>query len=248
MRYLSLLFLTLLISCKPSEKKLTAQQIIDKAIKISGSNKIANSNIKFKFRDKKYQAIRKINGEFTLIRKQKNDSLGIISDFVSNNGFKREINGKPITVSDSIANNLSNSVNSVHYFSVLPFGLNDKAVNKKLLPPATINGKKYYKIEVTFSKNGGGEDFEDVFIYWIGQQDFLLDYLAYGYHTNSGGQRFRAINKTVINNGIRFVNYDNYKPLNKKIKLIDIDKAFEKKELKKISEINLEYISVELLN
>ncbi len=58
------------ISCNPSEKKLTAQQIIDKTIVNSGADKVANSEITFKFRDKEYSAIRK-NGNFKLSRKFK---------------------------------------------------------------------------------------------------------------------------------------------------------------------------------
>ncbi|MGJ8760464.1 MAG: DUF6503 family protein [Polaribacter sp.] len=247
MKYLSILFLAFLISCKPSENKLTAQQIIDKAIISSGSDKVANSEINFEFRDKKYIANRKPNGSFKLTRKQKDDKVGFISDVLSNDKFERIVNGIPYQVNDSIANILANSVNSVHYFSVLPFGLNDKAVIKKLLPSTSIKDEEYYKVQVTFSEDGGGEDFDDVFIYWIGKQDFLVDYLAYSYHTNGGGKRFRAINKEVLKNGIRFVNYDNYKPLNDGISLIDIDKAFEKNELKKLSEINLENIEVQIL-
>ncbi|WP_166384771.1 MULTISPECIES: DUF6503 family protein [unclassified Polaribacter] len=247
MKHLPILFLAFLISCKPSENKLTAQQVIDKAIISSGADKVANSEIKFIFRDKEYIANRSNNGNFELTRKQKDEKLGLITDVLSNDKFKRLVNGVPYQVNDSIANILSNSVNSVHYFSVLPFGLNDKAVVKKLLPSIILKDKEYYKVQVTFSEDGGGEDFDDVFIYWIGKQDFLVDYLAYSYHTNDGGKRFRAINKEILKNGIRFVNYDNYKPLNKEISLTDIDKAFEKNELKKLSEINLENIEVQLL-
>jgi len=244
MKYLPILLFIFIISCKPSPKNLTAQEIIDKSILVSGSDKIANSELKFTFRDKQYIANRKSNGSFKLTKKFKDEKLGFVSDVLSNKGFKKLINGTPYQLNDSIANIAANAVNSVHYFSILPYGLNDKAVNKKLLLPSSIKGKEYYKIEVTFSENGGGEDFEDVFIYWIGKEDFLLDYLAYSYHTNGGGKRFRAINKELIENGIRFVNYDNYKPLDESLNLIDTDKAFEENRLKKLSEINLEDISV----
>lgn len=49
-------------------------------------------------------------------------------------------------------------------------------------------------------------------------------------------------------NGIRFVDYHNYKPLSKTISLIDIDKAFKNKQLTKVSEIILEDINVRLLD
>ena len=246
MRYLSLLLLVLLISCKASEKKMTAQQIIDKAILFSGADKVSNSEITFKFRDNSYAAFRK-NGFFQLYRNSRKDTL-IIEDVLKNNGFERFINSKPDQVSDSMVSRYSNSINSVHYFSVLPFGLNDKAVHKELLKSYTLKGKEYYKIEVTFSKDGGGKDFDDVFIYWIGKEDFLIDYLAYSYHTNGGGKRFRVLKEQCVKNGVRFVDYHNYKPLSKSISLIDIDQAYEVNALKKVSEIVLKDIEVTILD
>src|SRR6056300_886325 len=207
MRILLLSFI-LFISCQPQKKELTAQQIVDKSILASGTDKVSNSEITFQFRDKQYSAIRN-NGKFKLIR-----SFDSIKDVLSNSGFERFINEKSLKVVDSMALKYSNSVNSVHYFSVLPYGLNDKAVRKKRLPSSTINGKEYYKIEITFSENGGGEDFEDVCIYWIGKEDYLIDYLAYSYHTNGGGKRFRVLKEQCVKNGIRFVDYHNYKPIN----------------------------------
>lgn len=175
-------------------------------------------------------------------------SFDTIKDILDNKGFKRFVKGQSFYVNDSLASVYSNSVNSVHYFSVLPFGLNDKAVIKKILSSSSIKNKEYYKIEITFSEDGGGEDFEDVFIYWIGKEDFLIDYLAYSYHTNGGGKRFRVLKEQCNKNGIRFVDYHNYKPLlNKMTSLSDLDKAFENNQLEKVSEIILNNIEVKLL-
>jgi len=242
MKYFYILLFALMISCKPSTLKLTAQQIVDKSILASGTDKVANSIISFTFRDKKYNAIRD-NGKFELSR-----SFDSIRDVLNNDGFTRFIHHKMIEVEDSTASNYVNSVNSVHYFSVLPFGLNDRAVRKSLLPSATIKEKEYYKVKVTFSENGGGEDFEDVFVYWMSKTDFLIDYLAYSYHTNGGGKRFRVLKEQCSKNGIRFVDYHNYKPKNTETELINLDKDFEKNQLEKVSEIVLEDIKVELLD
>ena len=246
MRYLAVLLLLCLMACKPSEQKLTAQEIINKTILFSGADKVANSKITFKFRENSYTAARK-KGIFKLFRTYKKDSL-IIKDVLKNNGYERSINAKPVNVADSMIAKYRNSINSVHYFSVLPFGLNAAAVNKKLLKSATLKGKEYYKIEITFSKEGGGDDFDDVFIYWIGKEDFLIDYLAYSYHTNGGGKRFRVLKEQCIKNGIRFVDYHNYKPLNESVSLVDVDQAFESNGLIKVSEIILKDIEVALLD
>jgi hypothetical protein len=241
MRYLPTLLFLFLISCKPSETNFTAQQVIDKTIIYSGVDKVLNSEITFNFRDKKYTAERQ-NGFFVLTR-----SFDSIIDKLSNKGFERQVSGNKIALDTLAVSRFTNSVNSVHYFSVLPYGLNDTAVIKKRLPSTIIKGKAYYKIEISFSENGGGEDFEDIFIYWIGKEDFLVDYLAYSYHTNGGGKRFRVLKEQCLKNGIRFVDYDNYKPLQKEISLIDIDKAFENNQLKKVSEIVLKDIDVKIL-
>ena len=246
MRYLIFFYFLFLISSTPMEKALSAEQIIEKAILFSGADKIGNSEVSFKFRDKKYVAIRK-NGNFQLFRTFTKSSASI-KEVLTNNGLQRLINMQVVKVPDSMVSVYSNAINSVHYFSVLPFGLKDKAVRKKLLKATTLKGKEYYKIEVTFSEDGGGEDFEDVFIYWIGKEDFLIDYLAYSYHTNGGGKRFRALKEVCLKNGVRFVDYLNYKPLNSAVSLIDIDIEYERNQLKKVSEIILEDIKVKLLN
>ena len=246
MRYLIYFCLLFLISCTQVEKALSAEQIIEKAILFSGADKIGNSEVSFKFRDKEFEAIRK-NGSFQLFRTFTKDS-SFIKEVLTNNGLQRLIDTKVVQVPDSMVSVYSNAINSVHYFSVLPFGLKDKAVRKKLLKATTLKGKDYYKIEVTFSEDGGGEDFEDVFIYWIGKEDFLIDYLAYSYHTNGGGKRFRVLKEACLKNGVRFVDYLNYKPLNSAISLIDIDMEYESNQLKMVSEIILEDIKVKFLN
>ena len=76
----------------------------------------------------------------------------------------------------------SESVNSVHYFSILPYGLNDRAVQKKLLGEVKIKGDNYYKIEITFSKENGGVDYDDIFIYWIKKENFKIGFVAYKYN------------------------------------------------------------------
>ncbi|MCH3882059.1 MULTISPECIES: DUF6503 family protein [Tenacibaculum] len=248
MRNIILFALFILVACKPNKiKDLNAQEIVDKAIVASGSDKVSNSIISFQFRDKKYVAERE-NGLYRLSRYFTNKMSDHEEDQVTNYGYRRYLNGHKLPAAlDSLLDlNRANAVNSVHYFSVLPYGLNDKAVNKKLLTSATVNNKEYYKIQVTFNEEGGGEDFDDVFVYWIGKEDFLVDYLAYSYHTNGGGMRFRELTEQCVKNGIRFVDYANYKPLKNDIQLENLDKAFEENKLKKVSEIILRNIEVTL--
>jgi hypothetical protein len=248
--FLVILSLTL-FSCKNestsrNDNLLSAEEIVNKAIEVSGGNAFSNSEIHFDFRDISYSAIRN-NGLFRLERFFKNDLQDSIRDVLSNEGFKRYVNGNQIIVPDSLATLYAASVNSVHYFSVLPYGLNDEAVNKTLVGEEAIKDKLYYKIKVTFDENGGGEDYEDVFIYWININNFEMDYLAYSYNESEGkGLRFREAYDIKYLKGLRFANYRNYKPKLDDTSLLNLDIAFKNDELDLVSIIELKNISVTL--
>ncbi len=229
------------IACNNNSNDDKAASIISRSIKISGGNIIQNSIISFQFRDKSYKASRD-NGLFVLERRFQ-DSSKVTTDRLSNEGFKRYVNGQLQIIQDSIAAKYGNSVNSVHYFSVLPYGLQDDAVNHKYIGETTLKGKEYYKIKISFDEVGGGEDFEDVFVYWIEKKSARVDYLAYSFNEDDGaGMRFRkAYNERYIE-GIRFVDYENYKPFGKGGELLELDELFEQNKLKLLSKIELKNV------
>jgi hypothetical protein len=246
MKYLFLIVLPFLfISCKESPQQLTAQQVVDQTIKASGGRLYESAEITFTFRNIIYKSVRQ-NGRFSLQRILP-DTLNTM-DIITNDGFDRIQKGEKVILADTIAFRYMESVNSVHYFMNLPFGLNDPAVHKKLLDPVMIKGKDYHKIEITFSEDGGGVDFEDVFLYWISKDDFTVDYLAYQFFTNDGGIRFRESYNPRVIEGIRFVDYKNYRPEQKDIDFYKVDELFENDALIELSLIEKEKINVRLLN
>lgn len=242
--FYSLLLVFVVVSCK-KEMTPDAQLIVNKAIEVSGGEKFKTSKISFDFRDKYYIAARN-NGIYKYERKFK-DSIDVITDVLYNDGFKRFMNEQEVRVADSMIPRYSRSVNSVHYFSVLPFGLNDAAVNKKYLGEVTIKDKAYHKIKVFFNQEGGGDDFEDVFVYWIGKEDFKVDYLAYSYMDNETdiGLRFREAYNERFVNGLRFVDYNNYKPETNEKNLLILDSLFDAGKLKLLSKIENKNVTVE---
>ncbi len=245
MKYLSfLVFTVLLFNCNEKQTKVVdADDLIKQAIVAAGGSRLDTSTIAFDFRNVHYKA-KRLSGKFELMRISM-DSNHIITDHLDNKGFKRYFNDSLETVPDDMAAKYSASVNSVHYFSVLPYGLDDKAVNKTYLNDIEINGETYHKIKVTFNEIGGGEDFEDEFIYWINLATRKVDYLAYLYNEDDGkGFRFReAYNERFIK-GIRFVDYNNYKPKDTSIQLEDMDDLFINDELILLSKIELENVRV----
>ncbi len=239
--YFLVFLVTFILSCKDRTHLGEVQNIIDTSIEVSGGDLYKTSNISFRFRDIDY-VLEQEKGKRTLKRIQYTDS-GMVTDIKQGNNFKRFRNEELVQVTDSMATVYGNSVNSVHYFALLPYGLNDPAVRKELLGKRQIKGKDYYKVKVTFDQQGGGNDFEDVYLYWIDQITFKPTYLAYEFHVNGGGLRFReAYNERYVN-GIRFVDYHNYKPRGKAV-ITQIDALYEEGELELLSDIELESIEV----
>lgn len=243
MKYIGLvIMLFVLFSCETKEKELTTQEIVDKAIQKAGGDRYKNAEIKFEFRDRIYKSTRSEN-EFVLER-TRIDSTGKIYDILTNSGLERLQNDSLIQVADSLVMPISNSVNSVHYFVHLPYGLNDTAANKKLLGKDSISGKEYYEIKVDFSEKGGGTDHEDEYLYWIHTKNFTVDYLAYSFEVNKGGIRFRkAFNPRRVE-GIRFVDYENYKYEQLSTPLKDLDSLYEEGKLELLSKIITEKVEV----
>lgn len=239
---LIILFFT---SCTQEKKELTADEIINKAIENAGGERYGNAEIDFVFRKREYKSTReggKFQYERILI-----DSMGNkIHDVLNNKGLERFVNDTVTKLQDSLVLPVGNSINSVHYFVQLPYGLNVPAANKKLLGKDSIAGREYYEVQVTFSEEGGGTDHEDEYLYWIDTQNFEVDYLAYNFEVNDGGIRFRkAFNPRIIQ-GIRFVDYENYKYEELSTALKDLDSLYEKRELELLSVIETKDVKVKL--
>ena len=243
MRIVLILFLCLgLLGCKgESSSTLTAQQIIDKAIENAGGTLYTCSNIDFTFRDRAY-SLEYVNSN-KILKRQFNTDSSTVTDIRRNNGFERLIGNQVVQVADTMARKYANSINSVHYFAYLPYGLNDPAVNKKLLGERTVKGQDYYTIQITFDQEGGGDDFEDVYVYWINKKTFKPDYLAYEFHVDGGGMRFREAYNERFVEGIRFVDYSNYKPIDT-ASVYNLDQLYAANKLELLSQIELEDIRV----
>jgi len=225
-----------------------AQLIVDEAIVRHGGNQYNRARIEFDFRGRHYTSTRS-EGDFVyerIFNDTVSDEPVVVTDMLDNDGFKRMIGSVEMDLRDDFKQRYSMSVNSVLYFVQLPFGLNDPAVLKTYLGEVDIKGQPYHKIQVNFRKDGGGVDFEDVFIYWFHKENKTMDYLAYSYLTEGGGLRFReAYNQRNIN-GIQFADYINYKADHNKYILAETDSLFTEGQLEELSRIDSEDITVSL--
>jgi len=220
-----------------------AQRVVDRAIIAHGGDEYQNLELEFDFRNYRYRMKRQ-GGLFAYERIFTDTAGNHIEDKLTNDGFTRKINGKPVALTDERKNAFSNSVNSVFYFALLPYGLNDPAVIKRYVGRSNIGTAVYHVVEVTFEEEGGGEDHTDEFYFWFREDTYYLDYLAYNYETEGGGVRFReAINPRVIN-GVRFQDYKNFKPMDKLTPLDALEQLYVNEDLELLSLIELENIIV----
>lgn len=220
--------------------KLTKSQIIlNETITAHGGDLYNSAQYSFIFRDNNYQFKNdKKNYEYIKSSK-KNES--IINDVLTNGDLQRTVDGKLIKLSDKEIASGTGAINSVIYFATLPHKLNDEAVNSKYIESTIIKGNNYNVLEITFNKEGGGEDHDDEFYYWINKDTKKIDYLAYSYKVNKGGIRFRSAYNTRVIDGITFQDYVNYEA-EVGVPLKSLPALYEMNKLKELSRIKTENI------
>ncbi len=221
-----------------------AQRIVDKSIGAHWGQGWDTIEMEFRFRDINYSLVRGSTG-FVYSREFFDSADRKIKDVLTDRSFQRYVNDEAIEISPSKERAYSNSVNSVMYFNLLPVVLNDPAVNKQLIGEVEVKGEPYFLLQITFQEEGGGDDFDDLYLYWINRETYLIDYLAYEFHVDGGGKRFReAINRREVN-GVWFQDYKNFKADNAE-DLFIVDGLFQEGKLELLSEIINENLKITL--
>ncbi len=239
----SLSFLLGLSGCQTAESDRQARQIIAQAIATHGGEALEQANLSFDFRKKHYE-VHLNGGQFTYQSTGEDSTGALLHDVLTNAGFTRTVDGQPSNLTKEDQQRYGNSLNSVVYFVLLPYPLNDPAVNATYLGEAAIRSEPYHKIRVTFNQQGGGDDFDDEYIYWIHRERHTMDYLAYRFEVNGGGTRFREAYNPRLISGIRFDDYINYESTVDKVDLKDYDQLFETGKVKELSRIETENVEV----
>lgn len=195
-----------------SEASPSATAIVDSAIAAHGGSGLDRAVVTFTFRGDRFR-LRRNDGQFHY-RRTATDSLGrTIVEGITNDSLYRQVDGTPDSLSEDERATLDTRVNSVAYFALLPYPLQDPAVQPHYSGRDTIDGSPYHRIRVTFRQEGGGRDWQDVFMYWFHTKTYDMDFLAYAFGLGPGedeGTRFReAYNERRIN-GVRVADYYNY--------------------------------------
>jgi hypothetical protein len=208
---LAIILVAFFYSCSYTpERQLPSrgESIVDSAIAFHGGKLYDAVELSFGFRGRDYRARIK-DGSFEYTNAYR-DTLGENLRRLDNSGFSQSIDGKSLILSKKDSMTRAASINSVLYFALLPGQLKSASAKKEYLGEEKIDGKVYFKVRVTFTEDGGGEDFEDIFLYWFSKDDYSMDYLAYSYLEEEGGTRFRKAYDSRSVNGLIFQNYVNF--------------------------------------
>lgn len=191
----------------PSNSK--AESLLAETIEAHGGKLYETAHYQFEFRKKVYTFKNNgLNYKYSVSSETEGQPM---LDVLTNDSFTRTINNQPEILTKEKKDVYGARLNSVIYFATLPHKLLDPAVILDYLGVKEINDQQYQVLQVTFKKDGGGEDHEDQYHYWINDNSKLIDYFAYNYKVSGGGVRFRSAYNLRKVDGIVFNDYINYK-------------------------------------
>ncbi len=218
-------------------------RLVAESIRMYGGDRFEESRVTFTFRDARFRVVRD-RGRFLYEREYTNADGRRIREGMDNDETWQEVEGTRVPLSPQDRSRVETAVNSVVYFGFLPIRLDDPAVHLRDLGEVEVDGRPYRKVEVTFQEEGGGEDWEDRFIYWFHAHDLTLDYLAYTFERGGGGSRFRrAVNRRTVD-GILLQDYENYAAMEEPEDIADYDRLLGTDGLRLVSMVELEGVEV----
>lgn len=238
----ALLLLPLLaLSCGSPEDPVAA--VVEDSIQAHGGDRFDRVQITFAFRGTDFRLVRD-RGRFLQERRYSDADGRQIREGMDNSGTWREVDGVRVELPPDEQRRVETAVNSVVYFGFLPFRLDDPAVVLRDLGDEEVDGQPYRRVEVTFQEEGGGDDWEDRFVYWFHAADHTLDFLAYRYFRGEGGTRFRrAVNRREVG-GLLVQDYENYAPLDEVADIADFHRIMEEGGLELLSMVELDDVEV----
>ena len=207
----------LLSACQPSGDEgadpPSAPAVVDSAIAAHGGDVLDRAVVSFYFRGDQYR-LRHDEGRFHYRRTYTDSLERTVTEGLTNDGVYRVVEGDTVSLSDEERGTVKTTVNSVSYFALLPYPLQDPAVQPDYRGRDTLDGVPYHRIQVTFQQEDGGQDWQDVFTYWFHTDTYAMDYLSYAFGLAPGdtdtGTRFREAYNVRRINGVRVADYMNY--------------------------------------
>ncbi len=242
----AVVFGLLLGACQSPNSSPSAAAVIDSARAAHGASVLNRAVVTFDFRGDAYRT-RQDGGVFHY-RRAYTDSLGrAVTEGLTNDGPYRVVEGDTVSLTPSERASVETTVNSVAYFALLPAPLGDQAVQPSYSGRDTIDGVPYHRVRVTFRQEGGGADWEDVFVYWFRAGTYDMDYLAYAFGqgpNEEAGTRFREAYNVRRRGGVRVADYHNYTADTLTAGQMAQYPDLLKKDVERVSEIEVDSVQV----
>ncbi len=217
------------------------RDIIRRAVRAHGHDKLAEATVQFRFRGTPYRMSRR-GGRYRFERTVRRNGR-VLAEVLTNDGYAPTLDGQPLSLPAPQRDARRRSLNSVVYFASIPFVLEDPAVRPRAGEPMTIKGRIYDTVEVRFTADGGGDDHDDVFLYWFDRETARLDYLAYSFRTGEGGVRLRVATDHTEVGGMTFIQWENYGLPDRRIPLDTLPARWLESRLPRLSAIRLDALT-----
>lgn len=219
-----------------------ASTVVQRGIEAHGGDRYEDVRVDFRFRDEDWSVIHR-DGLFRYERVYEDDHGRRVVEVMTNDSTGRAVDGNPVELDDGARADVELDVNSVVYFSFLPFRLDEPAAQPRYLREETIRGEPYHAVEVTFRQEGGGPDWEDRFVHWFHAEEGTLDYLAYRFHRDDGGTRFREAVNRRERDGLLLQDYVNFHAENME-DIAGYPDSLQTGALERVSDVELEDVDV----
>lgn len=212
--------------------------LVERVVQAHGARNLVDAELSFSFRDVTYVAERHADGRFRYARR-----IAGVREILDNDGPRFEGTDGPLPMPHGVARARARELNSVVYFASLPLGLLDPAVRPVSAGRQEVSGEVFDVLEVRFTEEGGGDDHDDVFRYWVEPKTGRIAYMAYSFSRGGGGVRFRVPTRVREVEGAVFIDWDNFGQV-EQVPLGALPGLWSRGELEKLSEIKLESIRV----
>ncbi|MBX2799790.1 MAG: hypothetical protein KTR31_19080 [Myxococcales bacterium] len=219
-----------------------AQRLVRQAQKAHGMHRLRDVQITFTFRDTPYR-LWLGDGAYRYERDVTQDDGALRVDRLEGWTLTSILDGQPLSLPAETTEGRRRSLNSVAYFALLPRPLTDDAVVATYGGRQQLRESPYDVLDVRFREDGGGDDHDDHFRYWLDPKSHRIAYLAYTFSRGEGGVRIREATATHEVGGLVLLDYVNH-GRNVTQDLRAAVAEFEAGTLPEVSRIELDDVSV----
>ncbi len=219
--------------------------LLDTLTRIYGTAHRMAATVQFQLKANTYR-IKRNCGQFEFVQISVNSDKDTLVSKLTNTGFKQRVNGAEQKLSSNKERQSKEVLATLVRKAEFPFGLNSITVRKRYLGDEQVGRKWYEKIKIAFIRFYADPVDIQQSILWIDKENKTLTYTAAYRGAHQEKLRFQKLINPREINGIRFVDYELYRPKSDTLTLEDAARAFQQNQLKKMKSINFTAIKVEL--